>query len=300
MKNIWIHTLVLIALLLLSLSTSAADLLPLGGGPGAGAPNPVQLAAILFAVPILLAGLKTLWPSVPKVFLPYMCPFLGAGIAMLSQMAGAAIDPALGAILGALGNWLRETYDQSRKALSAAAAVALASVAIVASQPQVSAAEPAGNLPRLSKADLAGSYYQAGEWSIDGFGTARLDRLSNLRDLSRIEYGGGIGANWFPYAAGGLGVEARTADVAHSVFDQVGIKALGRLPWRRFAVNFGIGGQFNFESDSWDVFAEAGPELRLTRALGVFASARGVRPVGGDGAAGEHVVALLGLRYSFH
>lgn len=158
--------------------------------------------------------------------------------------------------------------------------------------PAVPQAQP--NIPRLTAADIRESFYNAGEFSIDGFASGRF---TSLESLGRVEYGGGIGANWFPFRTAGLGIEARTEDTDHSYFDDVSGKLLARLPWNRFAINFGIGGNFNLERDDWAVFAEVGPEFRVTKNAGFFASIRGVRPISGP--EGEHVLALVGIRVAF-
>lgn len=163
------------------------------------------------------------------------------------------------------------------------------------SEPPVPAVpQPAPNIPRLTAADLRPSFYNAGEFSVDAFASGSF---KSLESFGRVEYGGGIGGNWFPFRTAGIGIEARTEDVAHSVVDDLSGKLLARLPWNRFALNFGIGGNFNFERDDWAVFAEAGPEFRFTRNVGVFATLRGVRPI--DGHDREHLLALAGLRLAF-
>ena len=70
---------------------------------------------ITVLVPILVAILKTLWPSVPKAALPVLCPVLGGACGLVATLNGNQIDPAVAAALGALGTWLRECYDQATK-----------------------------------------------------------------------------------------------------------------------------------------------------------------------------------------
>lgn len=163
------------------------------------------------------------------------------------------------------------------------------------SEPPVPAVpQAAPNIPRLTTQDLRPSYYNAGEFSVDAFASGQF---TSLESFGRVEYGGGIGGNWFPFRTAGLGIEARTEDTAHSFFDDVAGKLLARLPWDRFALNFGIGGNFNFERDDWAVFAEAGPEFRFSPTAGLFATVRGVHPIAGHD--GEHVLVLAGLRVAF-
>lgn len=154
--------------------------------------------------------------------------------------------------------------------------------------------KPAPNIPRLTAADLRPTFYHAGEFSVDAFATTKFKRFDTL--FAR-DNGGGLGLNWFPFRAAGLGVEALSYDTSHSFIDEASAKLLGRLPWDRFAVNFGLGGTFNFEDDRWAVFAEAGPELRFTRNVGIFANIRGVRPIAGP--EGEYIGIFAGLRGAF-
>lgn len=66
--------------------------------------------------PIVIAALKYLWPRVPKVWLPFLAPVLGALAEIAGQAAGLSGGSVLTAsLMGALGVWLREAYDQARK-----------------------------------------------------------------------------------------------------------------------------------------------------------------------------------------
>ena len=75
-------------------------------------------AIISFVVPLMIWGSKLLLPKIPKVVLPILAPFLGAGVEILLYLVGASgtSNPILGAILGGLGVWLREVVDQLKKA----------------------------------------------------------------------------------------------------------------------------------------------------------------------------------------
>ena len=80
----------------------------------------VTLAQLLIpiVVPLVLAGLKRLAPSLPSWLLPVLAPFLGA----LSAGLSGVTDVGTGAVLGAAGVGLREVVDQSRKAITTPAA----------------------------------------------------------------------------------------------------------------------------------------------------------------------------------
>lgn len=153
----------------------------------------------------------------------------------------------------------------------------------------------APNIPRLTSADIRPSFYSAGEFSVDVFGSTKFHRFDTLfaRDNA-----GGIGFNWFPFRAAGIGIEARSSDIRHSFVDDGALKLQARLPWDRFALNFAIGPGFDFEADKLNVFAEVGPEFRFTRSIGAFASIRGVRPTSKSGE-GERVMITAGVRYAF-
>ena len=80
----------------------------------------VTLAQLLIpiVVPLVLAGLKRLAPSLPSLLLPVLAPFLGA----LSAGLTVVTDLGTGAVLGAAGVGVREVVDQSRKAITKPAA----------------------------------------------------------------------------------------------------------------------------------------------------------------------------------
>lgn len=67
-------------------------------------------------VPVVIAGIKWVIPSIPTVWLPILAPLLGAAIDLVAYWAGRpGVDPAVGAVLGAAGVGLREIYDQVKQ-----------------------------------------------------------------------------------------------------------------------------------------------------------------------------------------
>jgi hypothetical protein len=72
---------------------------------------------IALAVPILISLTKLLLPSIPKVALPILAPILGAALAIVGYYTGLMGEshPLIGALLGAVGVWLREVVDQLKK-----------------------------------------------------------------------------------------------------------------------------------------------------------------------------------------
>lgn len=62
-------------------------------------------------IPLLVAGLKWLWPRVPNKLLPVLCPILGA---LIDVIANGTIGTGTvwGAALGSAGVGLREAFDQ--------------------------------------------------------------------------------------------------------------------------------------------------------------------------------------------
>lgn len=80
--------------------------------------TPELWAAIITAVvPVLILVTKTLIPKIPKFLLPILAPILGAGMDIALHFAGASTAGVImGAVMGGLGTWLRETVDQLKKA----------------------------------------------------------------------------------------------------------------------------------------------------------------------------------------
>lgn len=79
-----------------------------------------QQALIPVVVPLVLAVLKVLFPKIPKVWIPWLAPILGAAAEIGLYYAGAVqqANPLLGAALGQAGVGLREMVDQLKKTLN--------------------------------------------------------------------------------------------------------------------------------------------------------------------------------------
>jgi hypothetical protein len=81
--------------------------------------NPLHVLIPLL-VPMLLAGVKWTLPLIPRAVIPILAPIVGAGLEVLGWWVGQAPTPSplQGALLGALGVFVREVYDQLRKSLA--------------------------------------------------------------------------------------------------------------------------------------------------------------------------------------
>lgn len=78
--------------------------------------SPLIMALIPVLVPLLLALVKKALPSIPSKYIPFLAPFVGAGLDVgQAYLTGVPMDPTLGAALGAAGTGLREIYDQWTK-----------------------------------------------------------------------------------------------------------------------------------------------------------------------------------------
>ena len=72
--------------------------------------------AIAVATPLLIQFVKWVVPTVPKMLLPALSPFVGVALGMAFNAVGLAnISWVDGAHLGALGVFLRELVDQAAK-----------------------------------------------------------------------------------------------------------------------------------------------------------------------------------------
>lgn len=65
-------------------------------------------------VPMVIAGVKKVQPSIPKVLIPLLAPVLG----VVASLATDHLSYAQGAFLGALGIAVREVVDQVKKFLN--------------------------------------------------------------------------------------------------------------------------------------------------------------------------------------
>lgn len=74
---------------------------------------------IMGVVPLLIAAAKLAIPRFPRRLIPILVPILGAALDLVGYATGAlgTSRPVAGAVLGALGLWLREVLDQLRQAL---------------------------------------------------------------------------------------------------------------------------------------------------------------------------------------
>ncbi len=80
--------------------------------------TPLVTTLIAALTPVLIAGAKALAPAFPRRLIPILAPILGAALEIVGYYAGlTAGNPLVGALLGAVGVWLRELVDQLRQML---------------------------------------------------------------------------------------------------------------------------------------------------------------------------------------
>lgn len=63
--------------------------------------------------PMVVAGVKKYGPSIPKFLLPLLSMGVGVAVGYFTDLGAQA-----GGVLGAAGVFVRETYDQVKKALT--------------------------------------------------------------------------------------------------------------------------------------------------------------------------------------
>lgn len=89
--------------------------------PGASSTPPdASLAKLLLAVivPLVVAGIKKITPSIPSVSLPVIAIVLGAGADYVGSLVGVWEGSfVVGAVLGAAGVGLREAGDQVKQSV---------------------------------------------------------------------------------------------------------------------------------------------------------------------------------------
>lgn len=91
--------------------------------PVAASSLPPSALLIAVVVPLLIAGLKKLFPKIPGAVLPVLAPVLGGLIeAIVTSLGHDAGGLVTGAVAGSAGVGLREIADQNRKRLPGAAA----------------------------------------------------------------------------------------------------------------------------------------------------------------------------------
>lgn len=71
---------------------------------------------IPLVTPLILFAVRWAIPRLPKGWIPWLAPVVGAGLDLSSQAAGlASLGPASGAVLGLASVGLREMFDQFQK-----------------------------------------------------------------------------------------------------------------------------------------------------------------------------------------
>jgi hypothetical protein len=91
----------------------------------------IQILLVVL-VPLLIAGLKYVWPTVPRSVIPLLCPALGYGIDRLATLSGLDIGSTeVSAASGALGLYARELLTQLKRALTELAASPIATAVAV-------------------------------------------------------------------------------------------------------------------------------------------------------------------------
>lgn len=74
-------------------------------------------------VPAVILLIKTLVPRLPKALLPILAPLVGAALEIVGYYSGLTGGSVVtGAVLGALGVWLREVLDQLKQVAQRATA----------------------------------------------------------------------------------------------------------------------------------------------------------------------------------
>jgi len=145
--------------------------------------------------------------------------------------------------------------------------------------------------------------YRAGELSLDGFGTASMDKytlnhLSIQRVNDNTKLGAGVGANYFFTRNLGVGAEAYSQNDGGDFVNNVTGNILARLPLGEsgFAPYALAGGGYRFQDvQTWLMQAGGGIEYRFCKNLGIFLDARCVIPE----KTSYYGVARAGVRFAF-
>jgi len=160
--------------------------------------------------------------------------------------------------------------------------------------------------------------FRSGETQLDLNAFTRTD--SRLADFNN---GGGFGVNHFFTRNLGLGADFQAEDTSSAFFDRIGVAAIYRWPIgaSRFAPEVKAGYSYDFErgdntrtfvtgekdkeevhtrtihdGNGHEVFAGAGGEWRFTKAFGLGAEARIVKPLDGRS---EYFLGIIRGRFNF-
>lgn len=161
--------------------------------------------------------------------------------------------------------------------------------------------------------DLTGPLFKGKELSVEAAYTVRTEDLDKFNESTTV------GLNYFVTPNAGFHAGVGLDDLSGQGIDVVEFGLVGRIPFEKFrtSLQFGIGAEHYFVNstgsrvvcdkeskvmtpaieDSWAVYAEAGPVVRLNQHLDVFAKVRGIRPI--EGSNGEHIGIFVGLAIPF-
>ena len=129
--------------------------------------------------------------------------------------------------------------------------------------------------PALAADPPPDTLFKAGEVSIDLFG----DTQFSLADPQGMDWGAGVGLNFFPVRHVGVGVEAASSDFTGSFVDRVSLSLLARLPLEGQGIApyaFGGAGWEWEGSRDYTLHAGAGLEFRTRAGWGLFMDMRQV------------------------
>ena len=109
-------TLILLLTLTLTLCAQTNGIPPIDGVPLPTSKVDFWVWAIAGVAPLIVAGIKTLVPKIPKLLLPVCTPFIGIGLGViLNALSTSNLGWVEMSQAGALAVFVRESVDQAVK-----------------------------------------------------------------------------------------------------------------------------------------------------------------------------------------
>lgn len=128
-------------------------------------------------------------------------------------------------------------------------------------------AETNSNWLKAAFAEDKKQNFNAGEFSVDAFGTLVRPGLTGAP-----RWGMGLGADYFITRGFGFGARGVAYNTVESFVDEVDARLIFRAPlWDRVAPYGFVSGVYSFEGDCAGAGAGGGLEIKFTKAFGMFA-----------------------------
>lgn len=228
--------------------------------------------------PVLTAVATKVVPKIPKPFVPVLAVGLGAAANLLGAKAIAGVEPNLlqAAALGLAGIGVYEvTKPVTKKAACAAASILMGALLLLS--------------PPVYAAEAAPEYYKAGEFQIGSFYQTRTEDFEKERGSTGVE------VSYFLTKNIGLSAATDLSDLNGQLIENVGLRAIYRVPVEKSALYGYAGAVRLIEEEEWALQLGIGAQHQFSKWVQPFVEAGMLKQIDH----GAEAIGRVGLRISF-